>query len=97
MENFGKFCLFILLMFLAATLSGLVISKLWLWFVVPTFGLVPITIVQSIGLSLLVGIFKGVKSSGKDDSFKEIVEKSLTGMITILMLFGIGWIVSLFM
>jgi putative flippase GtrA len=33
---------------------GFVISKLWLWFIVSTFGAVPLGIAQSIGLGLLV-------------------------------------------
>ena len=35
-------------------LRGYVTSKLWLWFVVSTFGANPLGIAQSIGLSLLV-------------------------------------------
>lgn len=42
-------------MILAPLWKGYVFSKLWLWFAVSIFGLVPLSIAQSIGLCLLIG------------------------------------------
>ena len=36
---------------------GFVLTKLWAWFIVPTFGLPMLTMIPAIGLSLVVGMF----------------------------------------
>ncbi len=40
----------------AAAWRGYVLSYLWAWFVVPAFGLPAISVLQALGLALLVGM-----------------------------------------
>lgn len=41
----------------SAVVGGFVLTKLWLWFAVPIFSVQALTLLQAIGLSLLVGFF----------------------------------------
>lgn len=84
---------------LMAILQGWVLTVLWSWFVVPTFGLPELSIAVAIGLSLIVGMFKGYSTTRKSEDL-ETSEK--VGQV-IVMIFGpffvlfLGWIVHLFM
>ena len=49
-----------------AFFSGLVLSVLWGWFIVPALHANPITIPQAIGISLVVGMVVYQPSSSKD-------------------------------
>ena len=42
---------------------GFVLTKLWTWFIVPTFHLIPLTLVQAIGLFLVVNLIRPVLHS----------------------------------
>jgi len=88
-----------LLVLLEMTLSGYVISVLWLWFIVPTFNVAAISIPQSMGVALLVGyLTKQYKTDIKNEDPIEVIGKSI-----FLILFkaafalSVGWVVTLFM
>jgi len=87
---------FLSLLGLAAIANGFVASILWRWFVVP-LGAVPITIPWAIGLSVLVGMFKVVKSDDKKESADEKAQKFLFLFVNPLAALGIGWIAKQFM
>jgi hypothetical protein len=100
MENFVKFMTIVLTLTITQFINGFVIMKLWAWFIVPTFGVVQLGLVEAIGLMLVVNFFKPINSSKKDDT-EEFWEKFLKGLGLLLFKAGfvlfVGWIVSLFM
>jgi hypothetical protein len=64
----------IAIVFLTTLLNGYTLSILWGWLIVPVFALSALSVVQSIGLSFIMGFFKGVALGKNDDrSFGEIV------------------------
>jgi len=81
-------------------LRGWVLTKLWGWFVVTTFGLAQISIPQAIGLSLLVIFFQREQKTEKTgaDWFKsEFAGVCWRGIAGPLACLGFGWIYSLFL
>lgn len=63
---FGLLCSIPAILVGGALWRAFVGVKLWLWFVVPQFGLAPIPIVTAIGLSVLVGMYSGSSAQPKD-------------------------------
>lgn len=55
MEAFFAFLISIALSVPLAIWRGFVLTKLWMWFAVPIFGLPMLGLIPAIGLSLLVG------------------------------------------
>jgi len=62
MSCFGLGIYFIILIVGGILMGGWVISILWNWFIVP-LGLPAISLAHSIGLSLMVNVFKGYTES----------------------------------
>lgn len=72
---------------------------LWSWFVVPTFRLPELSIAVAIGLSLIVGMFKGYSNPEKtedEDVYVRITRVIMLFVGPLIVLF-LGWIVTLFM
>ena len=95
-----------LIVFFAATFipmmmfGGFVLSKLWLWFVVPATGLNPIGVANAIGLSFFVGYFKSdiVKDySGEKNVVDAAAKDLMTAYLRPFWLLLIGWIIVSFM
>lgn len=61
--------------------SGLAVSVLWGWFVVPVFGLPALSIAQAYGLALLVGMLthRGTKSDKDADGFAMALGRAFIG------------------
>lgn len=75
-------------------MRGFVVSMLWSWFVVTSFGLPPLGIVPSIGLIAVVGaIHRGPMSSKESSAGDLIVFDVLVAAMTLL----VGWVVHLCM
>jgi hypothetical protein len=97
----GFLMLFIGLIVYGIVCRGYLISCAWLWFVIPVFHLVPITIAQAVGLSFFVAIFTVVDIEEQyndtkketDESFYYAIIKSL---VAPWIIFGIVWLVHLF-
>ena len=90
-----------LLLFLSSIFNGYVLSVLWGWFVVPTFGVPKLSVTAAIGIALVVSYITDRKDSNeKEDKrpFGEILREGLTEAIakSLFVLF-FGWIVHLFM
>jgi len=87
----------ILVFFIALTtiIHGLVLVKLWAWFITPYFGLPAITVPVAIGLSLILGML----CTGSDDLKTEtkiatiLTNSNLNSLITLF----VGWIVTFFL
>ena len=84
---------------LLAIYHGWVLTILWGWFVAPTFHLPELNIAVAIGLSLIVGMFRGYTKSDNKDS--QTTKDKTIGIIAILisplLTLFFGWIVHMFM
>ena len=98
MENFGKFMTVLLAMIISPVINGFVFSKLWLWFIVPTFQIQTLRVVEAIGIILLINFIR-VKRD-KEASKDKLWETLALNMIFVVLMAGFalfsGWIVTLF-
>ena len=79
---------------------GYTLSKLWLWFIVSTFGAAPLGIAQSIGLALVVSFLTHQPDSYEDEKKSANEKLARAVVITVLspaMALLIGWIVKGFL
>lgn len=110
LEGFGALVIFILGIFLISLIRGFVLAKLWLWFVVSTFNVDPLTIVQALGISFTFSYLMGNLEKFKTNEEKEDKELTTTGVIVGKVIEGfvksivaafvvlfLGWILTLFM
>lgn len=99
MENFGKLCFTLIIMVITTLIGGFVFQTLWGWFIVTTFAIQPMTLIQAIGISFFISYLKMNLSKSNDDEFYiEFVLKALvTSVITALVVLGFGWVITLFM
>ena len=97
MQGFGKFVTFIVTTVLTVLLQGWIIAKFWAWFIIPIFPVKPLSLIQAIGFSMFVSlmIFK-VKPDEKESTFVEHLKMLLLTVITLLLIWGIGWFIHLF-
>ena len=99
MENFGKFMTVVLAMLISPIINGFVITKLWLWFIVPTFEADPLRLVEAIGLMFLINYIKAKRDKEADKD--KFCEQFATNMIYLILMAGFallsGWIVQMFM
>jgi len=80
--------------------GGWALSTLWGWFIVPVFNLPPLTIVQAIGVSIVVGTLKGSSSTNSDSKKKEtseLISAIFVALLTPLFSVFLGWLLTLFM
>jgi len=83
---------------IGAIWRGYVLSVLWTWFIVATFGAQPIGIAAAIGIALLWGFLCANHAKEKDDSGDTAVKKFIAGIAEMILapafsLF-VGWIVK---
>jgi len=101
MEAIGKFFTSLVLGLISTILRGLVIMKLWVWFIVTTFSITVITLVQAIGLSLVIGLLTGElkpdEDTNNDDWFSKVILRFVFLIIVYVVVLFEGWIVHLFM
>lgn len=84
------------------SLNGWVMRVFWGWFIVPVFGVDPITIPQAIGLSVIVGYL--TRHLKNDDSYvpegasaqDKVVYALVMSVVTSLFFLGMGYVVHLF-
>jgi hypothetical protein len=81
-------------------LRGFVLGKLWLWFVVSTFGLHPLTSAQAYGLALLVGLavlqLHSNDSESKTDGAELVIKLLVSTFLPSLLFLLFGRIVVTF-
>ena len=98
MENFGKFIVVVLGMIIIPIIKGFVLSKLWLWFIVPIFQIQPLRVIEAIGIIFLINFIR-LKRDKPDDSEEFWVGFAYNIGFTIVMgCFALlfGWVVTLF-
>jgi len=76
--------------------SAFVSVHLWIWFVVPVFGLTPLTMPQAYGIALLVNYWTYHHTFSQFNQDKKEWSEQLTEIFTILIIpwlyFVCGWI-----
>lgn len=99
METFGKVCFTLITMVITALIGGFVFQTLWGWFIVPTFTMQPMTLIQAIGTSFFINYLKTNLGKKSDDEFSmEFVLKALVmSVVMALFVLGLGWVITLFM
>ncbi len=88
-----------LILVIGTYISGWVLSILWGWFVSPIFNLPTLSLIEAIGISLVVGYTKS-KVPQHDDNRKasdKLIESITNMLVTPLFHVGIGWIILQFM
>lgn len=97
---FAAMLLFVLLVPISSIWRGYVLTVLWEWFVVPTFGLHPLAIAPAIGLSLVVSYLTHQSDAAKtpDGDFADRMARACAyAFLLPLVVLGIGWVVQKFM
>lgn len=104
-ENNGFACFGLLIfevgsVIVASIMNGWVMSILWSWFIVPLFGLPLLSIPQSIGFALVIGILtkNQTNSNSKDKDTSTLVAEIIGyGVFSPLLFLFMGWIIKLFL
>lgn len=99
MKTFGQICFVILATILSSLMGGFLFMTLWGWFVVYTFHIAPVTMIQAVGLSFFVSYVK--RNITKDEDEEEITTEMLVRLFIYNVLWfgvtlGLGYIVTLF-
>ena len=101
MEAVGKFFTTLIMGLFSIIARGFVIMKLWAWFIVPIFALNALTLVHSIGLSLVVGLLTSELKPDDDADGEGWFAKIITRFVFLVIVYAAvlfeGWIISLFM
>lgn len=99
MEAFGKFCATIILILVSTITGGWVFMKLWSWFVSPLFNLQELSLVQALGLGIMLSFackpMPKYDPEEKKKSFSDNVGQVLFVVITYFVILGMGWIIHL--
>lgn len=98
----GLLTTFAVTLVIASILNGWALSILWAWFIVPVFGLPALSIVQAIGLAMVVSFLTRRIAIKKEDDEEEgawlIIAKALLyAIISPLLTVFVGYIVTLFL
>ncbi len=89
----------VLIVVAGTIISGWALSVLWGWFIVPVFDLPGLSIIQAIGIALIIGYIKGKSPQRSDDrkASDKLIESIGYMFMMPLLSIGIGWIVLQFM
>jgi hypothetical protein len=100
MKAIGIITTVLVTLILSPIWRGYAFSKLWLWFIVSTFGAAPLGIAQSIGLALVVS-FLTHQPDSYEDKDKSATERMVAAAIIMFlrpaMALLVGWIVKGFL
>ena len=101
MKIIGSIVATIVALVLGAIMGGFVLSKLWVWFMIPIFDVNPLRIVEAIGLTFIVGYMtKNPAEPGKTlegPFLEELLKAFLQTLVAAGGFLFIGWIIQLFM
>ena len=85
---------------LAVMFEGYVLTKLWLWFVVPTFHQQPLGLAQAIGIALVVSLLTH-QTCGDDDkewsTGEQLRRAALALFLRPVIMLVAGWVAAWFM
>jgi hypothetical protein len=96
-----RIVLFLCAILLVPFVKGWAFATLWFWFVVPTFGLEPLTILQGTGCFLLFTLLQKqffADQQNRSSQSPAVLAKEIVDMlIAPLFIVGSGWIFSQFL
>ncbi len=92
----GVALLLLALLPLSVIMQGLVLSRLWAWFIAPVFELPYLTIPVAIGLAMTVRFITNQTTPKRDDD-DTVTTFIVFAVVYPLMALLMGWIVTLFM
>lgn len=95
MKKFGELMAMFLLSIPIVIMNGLVFCKLWMWFIIPTFEVQPLRIIEAIGIVFLINFVRANPSKKSEDV--ALSYRFFVNIIFALLVLGIGWIASQFM
>ncbi len=97
METFGKFMTIILLGVFITIIRAFVFCKLWIWFIIPTFQMQSLRIIEAIGILFLIGFV--IVNNSKDDEkdWDDIVYWVFKSIFFVVFVLFAGYIASKFM
>lgn len=98
MEAFGKFMTIVLTMIISTIINGYILSKLWVWIIVPTFLVSPLRLIEAIGIVILIGFIRIRKDTevNPDNFWEKWLENIIFLIITGSLYLLSGWIVKQF-
>src|SRR3990167_996277 len=97
---FGLVAAALIVLTATTILNGLVLVKLWTWFIVPTLGLAPLTLAPALGIGMVVGFLTHQyvpdnKNDGRTQNERWIDAMAHTFIYPLISL-GVGYIIHLF-
>jgi len=74
------------------SLKGIALQMLWRWFIIPIFHLSPLSLLQAIGIAMVVGFLtkQHIPTSKEPDAKKELVLHAFIQPIAVII---VGWII----
>lgn len=98
-EISAKIVTLVSITFVSTILNGYVMSVLWDWFVVPTFNLPHLSIVQAIGIVMIIDYLKNESDDAKKDwSFgRRLVDQIASDVVRLPIYLLFGYVVHLLM
>jgi len=99
----GGILIFVIASFFASIYNGFVLSMMWKWFIVPTFGAPVIGLIPAVGISMLVGNLTYQKNDCECEKKENkgfvwsILEAFVYSVIMSSFTLFFGWIAHLFM
>lgn len=97
-KAFTNFILGTILVIGSILFRGYLLSTFWEWFIIPIFDVETISILQAIGLSMVIGLFTYKRQ--KESTCTKEDEYWFTGILTVmfnyLIIWFMGWILTLF-
>lgn len=96
MKDFRKLYFYLASLIISLLLSGFVLMKLWAWFIANTFHINPLSLVQSIGMTIFIGWLTMNKTKREKTDLKDDLKKLIEFIVMCILMLSLGWIVSLF-
>jgi hypothetical protein len=99
METIGKVVVGFITFIIKAIIVGFVFAKLWLWFIVVKFNLPPLTLLEALGIIVLVGYIRAEykKQDEREDLWNSLLTHFLFVVIISAMTLLGGWCIKLLM
>jgi len=90
----NKLIFFVVITAFFVFLSGLTVSILWSWFVVPIFALPSLTISQAAGLGILIAYMTSKRPDfdKRKDFYEELGEATFFQITLAVISLGVGWV-----
>ena len=87
--------------FITSLLQAFVAIQLWMWFIVPTFGLPPLGLVTAMGITLLISLLFKSRTDTGDKDMDEVLEghgrNLMTSVIASVATWWLGFLYQLFL